>query len=52
MRLRWWKKKPPTEFDPRTAARIFDVPPWMVDGNYPTPRFAGLRWKLRRIWPV
>ena len=31
--------------------RAFDVPPWMIVRN-PRPKFARLRWRLRRIWPL
>jgi hypothetical protein len=31
--------------------RRFDVPPW-VCGLYRKPRFARLRWFLRRVWPI
>lgn len=36
----------------RDIARLYDVPPWLVDPDYPRPRFARLRWRLRRWWPV
>ena len=36
--------------DPVKVARMFDVPPWIV-GIRPAPRFARLRWRLRRAWP-
>jgi hypothetical protein len=29
----------------------FDVPPWIV-GVASRPRFARLRWRLRRVWPL
>lgn len=32
-------------------ARAYDVPPWLI-GDYHRPRFARLRWALRRVWPV
>ena len=31
-------------------ARGFDVPPWLCVPDYPRPRFARLRWVLRRWW--
>jgi hypothetical protein len=31
--------------------RAFDVPPWIA-GPYRKPRFAWLRWKCRRVWPI
>lgn len=31
-------------------ARIFDVPPWLL--GHPKPRFARMRWALRRVWPL
>jgi hypothetical protein len=37
---------------PHEIARLFDVPPWLVDGSYARPRFARLRWMLRRIWKI
>jgi hypothetical protein len=40
-----------TGFDETTIARMFDVPPWLVQTGYPVPRFARARWRLRRIWP-
>ena len=39
-------------FDWQQVAVAFDVPPWLVNRNYPAPRFSRLRWKLRRIWPL
>jgi hypothetical protein len=33
-------------------ARMFDVPPWLVDPAARRPRFARLRWALRRWWPL
>jgi hypothetical protein len=39
-------------FDARQAARLYDVPPWIVSGDYPAPRYPRLRWMLRRVWPV
>ncbi len=33
-------------------ARLLDVPPWLIDLGVPRPRFARLRWKVRRVWPV
>lgn len=40
------------QFDMRRIARLYDVPPWIVSGDYSAPRFPRLRWALRRIWPV
>jgi len=37
--------------DEHEVARAFDVPPWLI-GLCPRPRFARLRWALRRIWPL
>lgn len=31
--------------------RVFDVPPW-VAGPYRKPRFARVRWALRRWWKI
>jgi hypothetical protein len=39
-------------FDMRHVARLYNIPPWIVSGDYPAPRFPRLRWMLRRIWPV
>lgn len=35
---------------PTDLARIYDVPPWLIDPNRKKPRFPRLRWALRRIW--
>jgi hypothetical protein len=32
-------------------ARLYDVPPWII-GDYRKPRFAKIRWALRKFWPV
>lgn len=40
------------ELRPAKIARVFDVPPWLVDPDYPSPRFPRLRWMLRRFWPI
>lgn len=40
------------QFSLRRVAWIYDVPPWLVDGRYPRPRFSRLRWRLRRIFPL
>lgn len=34
------------------CARVYDLPPWLLTSNYPTPRFPRLRWALRHIWPL
>lgn len=34
------------------VCQLYDVPPWIVSGDHPTPRFPRLRWMLRRVWPV
>ncbi len=39
-------------FNVSTIARIFDVPPWMVDPTRPIPRLARMRWMLRRVFPA
>lgn len=36
----------------RQVARAFDVPPWLISSEIPRPRFARLRWALRRFWKV
>ncbi len=43
---------PVEQFDVRRVARLYDVPPWVVSGGIPVPRFPRLRWMLRRVWPV
>lgn len=30
------------------VARTYDVPPWLIDPSIRHPRFARLRWLLRR----
>jgi hypothetical protein len=37
--------------DRMQVARVFDVPPWVTFGDVERPRFAGLRWRLRKILP-
>jgi hypothetical protein len=43
---------PQRPIDRAEVARLFDVPLWVVDGSYKRPRFARLRWRLRRLWPL
>lgn len=31
-------------------AQVFDVPPWSTNAGE-KPRFARVRWALRRVWP-
>lgn len=31
---------------------VFDIPPWLRPGGPARPRFARLRWALRRLWPI
>lgn len=38
-------------FDFVRVAQLYDVPPWLVGGGPPAPRFARLRWRLRRWFP-
>lgn len=38
----------PRQFTPQQIADIFDVPLWLIDPNAKRPRFARLRWFLRR----
>jgi hypothetical protein len=38
-------------FDPVAIAKAYDVPPWLISGEHPAPRFASLRWRLRRVLP-
>src|ERR1039458_7600153 len=40
----------PDEFSSQIM-RAFDVPPWIA-GPYRKPRFAWLRWKCRKVWPI
>lgn len=37
--------------DASDIMRVFDVPPW-VAGAYRKPRFARIRWALRRWWKI
>jgi hypothetical protein len=37
--------------DATNIMRVFDVPPW-VAGPYRKPRFARVRWMLRRWWKI
>lgn len=46
------KQSGPSAFSIRHFARLFDVPPWLVDPSYPVPRFRRLRWALRRVWTL
>lgn len=39
------------EHETMWIARIYDVPPWVVSSEYRRPRFARVRWMLRRVWP-
>ncbi len=34
-----------------SVARIYDLPPWIVDPKRPIPRFSRVRWMLRRVFP-
>jgi hypothetical protein len=36
----------------KDIARVLDVPPWLISERHRRPRFARLRWFLRRIWPL
>lgn len=37
--------------NPADIMRAFDVPPWIA-GPYRKPRFARIRWALRRWWKI
>lgn len=43
------ERRPLTAID---VARSYDVPPWLVDTGLRRPRFARVRWFLRRWWPL
>lgn len=47
-----WARSYSSQFGSADAARLFDVPPWLVDPGRPVPSFARLRWAFRRVLPA
>jgi hypothetical protein len=42
----------PVSYSYVDLALAFDLPPWLINGDYPRPRFPRLRWRLRKLWPL